>query len=632
MKRLSSVAFILVLPSILLGQCVSFVTGLPIPCNGGGPIGSSVSTTFSAGATNVSFAHNLGAAAHSVSCINLSTGGPESWNIFSDAGRTIPGLGVNTDYFTFTGGVATGGTTCTFTTGGVGPIGMTGATGPTGPINLIGVAGSSQTVRARLNFIATSPIIITPADNPGTSSTDVTVALSTPVSGANGGTGVANTGFTINLGGNLVTSGAFATTLTSTATTNSTLPAGTHLLAPLDSPSFTTPVLGAATATTINNLTLTQPATAATLTLANNSSLITSGANSLTFTTTGPTNVTLPTSGTLGTGTVTSVSFTGGLISIANPTTTPALTVAGTSGGIPYFSAASTWASSAALGAGAVVLGGGAGVTPQTAGNLIVSNIGTGTELWTLYNPTASTGATEFRIRAGAGDASGAKLLHGYLNDGTTERWSITRDGQGTFNSVISTGDLQLGSANTLRFGLRTKAFSAVDGSLFLSNSANNDFGLLQLGQTTSGYPALKRVAATVAFRLADDSADAAITASNGTFSGSSSAATYLTATNCANAASPAVCGSAAAGAVAIPTGVTSVVLVVNTTAVTATSRITLTSDDSLTIPATTCNSTLATLVGGLAVTARTAATSFTITYNGTIATNPLCVSYTIEN
>lgn len=109
-------------------------------------------------------------------------------------------------------------------------------------------------------------------------------------------------------------------------------------------------------------------------------------------------------------------------------------------------------------------------------------------------------------------------------------------------------------------------------------------------------------------------------------------AVSYKTATNCSNAASPAVCGSAAAGAVAVPTGITSVVLVVNTTAVTANSQITLTSDDSLTIAATTCNSTLATLVGGLAVTARTAGTSFTITYNGTIATNPLCVSYSIVN
>ena len=65
-----------------------------------------------------------------------------------------------------------------------------------------------------------------------------------------------------------------------------------------------------------------------------------------------------------GSGSVTSVSFTGGLITVATATTTPALTVAGTSGGIPYFSSASTWASSAALTQYGVVYGGGAGATP----------------------------------------------------------------------------------------------------------------------------------------------------------------------------------------------------------------------------------------------------------------------------
>ena len=53
------------------------------------------------------------------------------------------------------------------------------------------------------------------------------------VLGANGGTGVANTSKTITLGGNLTTSGAFATTLTSTATTNITLPS-TGVLATVD--------------------------------------------------------------------------------------------------------------------------------------------------------------------------------------------------------------------------------------------------------------------------------------------------------------------------------------------------------------------------------------------------------------
>ncbi len=68
-----------------------------------------------------------------------------------------------------------------------------------------------------------------------------------------------------------------------------------------------------------------------------------------------------------GIGTVTSVSFTGGLISVANPTTTPAFTVAGTSGGIPYFSSTSTWATSSLLTANALMIGGGAGVAPSTS-------------------------------------------------------------------------------------------------------------------------------------------------------------------------------------------------------------------------------------------------------------------------
>lgn len=80
-----------------------------------------------------------------------------------------------------------------------------------------------------------------------------------------------------------------------------------------------------------------------------------------------------------GSGTVTSVGFTGGLISVANPTTTPAFTVAGTSGGIPYFSSTSTWVSSAALAANALVIGGGAGVAPATTttGTGVLTFLGT---------------------------------------------------------------------------------------------------------------------------------------------------------------------------------------------------------------------------------------------------------------
>jgi hypothetical protein len=71
-----------------------------------------------------------------------------------------------------------------------------------------------------------------------------------------------------------------------------------------------------------------------------------------------------------GSGTVTSVGWTGGIVSVGTSTTTPAFTIAGTSGGIPYFSSGTTWASSGALTANAIVLGGGAAVAPTVLGSL----------------------------------------------------------------------------------------------------------------------------------------------------------------------------------------------------------------------------------------------------------------------
>ncbi len=65
------------------------------------------------------------------------------------------------------------------------------------------------------------------------------------------------------------------------------------------SPALVTPILGAATATSVNGLIIS--ATTGTLTLANGSTLITSGAHSLTLTMTAASNVTFPTTGTLAT-------------------------------------------------------------------------------------------------------------------------------------------------------------------------------------------------------------------------------------------------------------------------------------------------------------------------------------------
>jgi hypothetical protein len=112
----------------------------------------------------------------------------------------------------------------------------------------------------------------------------------------------------------------------------------------------------------------------------------------------------LPTWTSASSGTVTSVSWTGGIVSVATSTTTPAFTIAGTSGGIPYFSSGTTWASSGVLAASALVIGGGAGVAPSTTttGTGVVTALGiavnsgsgglvTNTGTATLTNKTLTT-------------------------------------------------------------------------------------------------------------------------------------------------------------------------------------------------------------------------------------------------
>ena len=121
-------------------------------------------------------------------------------------------------------------------------------------------------------------------------------------------------------------------------------------------------------------------------------------------------------------GTVTTVSFTGGIITVANPTTTPALTVAGTSGGIPYFSNASTWASSGVLAASSLVVGGGAGATPATVttGTGVVTALGVNTNTAGAFmvNGGNSTFTPAISI-GGSGPTSYLTQVGNYIQLGT---------------------------------------------------------------------------------------------------------------------------------------------------------------------------------------------------------------------
>ena len=388
----------------------------------------------------------------------------------------------------------------------------------------------------------------------------------------------------------------------------------------LTNKTLTTPVLGVATATSINKVAFTAPATSATLTLSNGSSLITSGGHSLTFTTTGSTNVTLPTTGTVlttATGaslgantftalqTITQASANTGIIastgySLTGSDATSMVSLAGTwnTTGTPTalllnitdtasnaasklidlqtsstsrFSVSyksnvtaiatdpsNSVASISFANGGSTFLTyyGGAGYGTQAAqiqapGGLAIT--GTNKTLILSTDTILTRHAANVLAQRNSTTAQAHKWNYSYTNDsnesyayvdlntantltfgsngigtgagvvtkfklvvdGTTRLdWGVGAASTWTVNGAISTnnditaaGSVQIGTGQKFLWFGRTRMYASADGNLRIGNSADNDFGLLQLGGTTSSYPAFKRSDAVVQAKLADDTA-----------------------------------------------------------------------------------------------------------------------------
>ena len=215
--------------------------------------------------------------------------------------------------------------------------------------------------------------------------TDIAIA-NTQVSGlgtmsTQNASSVAITGGTLNgvtIGG--TTAGAITGTTITATTFNG---AGTGLTGTASGLSIGGNAATATSATTATNLAGGAAGSVPYQTSTGVTSMLAAGTNGQVLTLAGG----VPTWASGASGSVTSVAqtFTGGLISVSgSPITssgTLALTVAGTSGGIPYFSGASTWASSDVLAANALVVGGGAGAAPSsiTTGTGVVTALGVNT-------------------------------------------------------------------------------------------------------------------------------------------------------------------------------------------------------------------------------------------------------------
>jgi len=136
---------------------------------------------------------------------------------------------------------------------------------------------------------------------------------------------------------------------------------------------------------------------------------------------------------------------------------------------------------------------------------------GSGTTTFPLVYLNSGTAPTTFStagtvLGANAPNGFTGNLLHLFTNGASKFFVDFT-------GSLQSANNLTIAAGSGYFFSGRSKLSSASDGVLMVSNNAATDFTRLQFGGTTSSFPSLKRTTTALNVRLADDSADASITA-----------------------------------------------------------------------------------------------------------------------
>lgn len=185
-------------------------------------------------------------------------------------------------------------------------------------------------------------------------------------------------------------------------------------------------------------------------------------------------------------GTVTSVSWTGGIVSVATGTTTPAFTIAGTSGGIPYFSSGTTWTSSAVLAANALMVGGGAGLAPST--------VTTGTGVVTALGVNTGT-AGAFVVNGGAlGTPSSGTVtnLTGTASININGTVGATTRNSGLFTSLGANGAVTIDTTTNNQSFTTTGA-----GTITMTSGTAGNINNMNIGATTRGTGAFTSISAT---------------------------------------------------------------------------------------------------------------------------------------